>query len=179
MNKCITIFLPGILFSLFVLAQDPLSQKILHDKRLDTVYARATQLLSKGFNAGDGYPQVWIRDFNTFIETSCKVYSRDSIRKNLLTFLRLQQPNGEIVDGYVLKGHVTWNDPNIYTSANDTTHVGFKNTVETDQETSLIQAFSKYIRLTGDHSILQEMLAGKTARERLELSIEYLLKNRY
>ncbi len=156
-----------------------LAARILADKKLDTVYAKATALLSKGFNAGDGYPQVWIRDFNTFIETSCKVYNHDSIRTNLLTFLRLQQPNGEIVDGYVLKGHVTWNDPNIYTSPYDSTHVGFKNTVETDQETSLIQAIAKYIRVTGDRSILKEMIAGKTALQRLELSIAYLLKNRY
>jgi GH15 family glucan-1,4-alpha-glucosidase len=155
-----------------------LAARILADKKLDTVYARAIGLLSKGFNAGDGYPQVWIRDFNTFIETSCKVYNHDSIRTNLLTFLRLQQPNGEIVDGYVLKGHVTWNDPNIYTSPYDSTHVGFKNTVETDQETSLIQAIAKYIRVTGDRSILKEMIAGKTALQRLELSIAYLLKNR-
>ncbi|WP_183578291.1 amylo-alpha-1,6-glucosidase [Mucilaginibacter sp. X5P1] len=156
-----------------------LAAQIMADKQLDTVYTKATALLSKGFNAGDGYPQVWIRDFNTFIETSCKVYSRDSIRTNLLTFIRLQQPNGEIVDGYVLKGHVTWNDPNIYTSPNDKSHVGFKNTVETDQETSLIQAIAKYIHVTGDKSILQEMIAGKTALQHLEISISYLLKNRY
>ncbi|SDS34986.1 Amylo-alpha-1,6-glucosidase [Mucilaginibacter mallensis] len=156
-----------------------LAAQIMADKQLDTVYTKATALLSKGFNAGDGYPQVWIRDFNTFIETSCKVYSRDSIRTNLLTFIRLQQPNGEIVDGYVLKGHVTWNDPNIYTSPNDKSHVGFKNTVETDQETSLIQAIAKYIRVTGDKSILQETIAGKTALQHLEISISYLLKNRY
>ena len=156
-----------------------LAVQIMADKQLDTVYAKATALLSKGFNAGDGYPQVWIRDFNTFIETSAKVYSRDSLRANLLTFLKLQQANGEIVDGYVLKGHVTWNDPNIYTSPNDKSHVGFKNTVETDQETSLIQAVAKYIRITGDKSILQETIAGKTALQRLEISIAYLLKNRY
>lgn len=166
-------------FSFSVFAQQQLAKKILNDKQLDTVYAQATLLLSKGFNAGDGYPQVWIRDFNTFIQTSCKVYNRDSIRKNLLTFLKLQQPNGEIVDGYVLNGHVTWDDPNIYTSTNDTAHVGFKNTVETDQETSLIQAFAKYIKATGDTSILNEMIAGKTALQRLEFSIAYLLKNRY
>src|SRR5207237_10051534 len=93
-----------------------LAQKILSDKKLDTVLAKAKDLLSEGFNAGDGYPQVWVRDFNTFIETSCDVYNLDSIRKNLLTFLYLQQLNGEIVDGYVLKGHVTWGDPNMYFS---------------------------------------------------------------
>ncbi|HEX5025295.1 MAG TPA: hypothetical protein VFV68_08480 [Agriterribacter sp.] len=172
-------FVAGILMQGRTQQHKELATKIIADKKLDTVYKKATTLLSDGFNAGDGYPQVWIRDFNTFIETSCKVYNLDTIRTNLLTFLKLQQPNGEIVDGYVLKGHVTWGDPNIYTSPNDISHVGFKNTVETDQETSLIQAIAKYIRVTGDSSILQEMIAGKTALQRLEISIDYLLKNRY
>jgi hypothetical protein len=156
-----------------------LAKKIMEDQRLDSVAAMAEDLLAKGFAAGDGYPQVWIRDLNTFIETSCKVYSIDTIRKNLLTFYRLQQPNGEIVDGYVLKGHVTWNDPNIYTSPLDSSHVGFKNTVETDQETSLIQAFGKYIRVTGDTAVLHEVIGRKTVAERMKSSVEYLLKNRY
>jgi len=107
------------------------------------------------------------------------VYNTDTIRKNLLTFYKLQQPNGEIVDGYVLKGHVTWNDPNIYTNDLDPQHVGFKNTVETDQETSLIQAIGKYIRVTGDASILNEKIGDKTVLERMAFSIDYLLKNRY
>ena len=169
------------LYAGIVSAQDEvaLAQKILADSRLDSVSAMAEGLLAKGFTAGDGYPQVWIRDRNTFIETSCRVYSIDSIRKNLLTFYALQQPNGEIVDGYVLKGHVTWNDPNMYTSVLDSRHVGFKNTVETDQETSLIQAFGKYIALTGDSLVLEERIGGKSVKERMCLSIEYLLKNRY
>ncbi|MBK8882146.1 MAG: hypothetical protein IPN67_07060 [Bacteroidales bacterium] len=156
-----------------------LADRILADKSLDTVYYKASALLKKGFTAGDGYPQVWIRDFNTFIETSCDVFDKSIIRENLLTFLRLQQPNYEIVDGYVLKGHVSWEDPNIYSSPDDTTHVGFKNTVETDQETSLIQAIGKYIKKTGDNSVLDEKIAGLTVRERLAKSIDYLLQNRY
>ena len=156
-----------------------LAEKILADESLDSVYVKATALLKKGFTAGDGYPQVWIRDFNTFIETSCDVFDNTIIRENLLTFLRLQQPNYEIVDGYVLKGHVSWDDPNIYSSPFDTTHVGFKNTVETDQETSLIQAIGKYIEKTGDRSILEETIAGLTVKERLSKAIDYLLQNRY
>jgi hypothetical protein len=156
-----------------------LADKISNDHRLDTIMVKARALLSKGFNAGDGYPQVWIRDLNTFIETSLKVYNVDTIRKNLLTFLYLQQPNGEIVDGYVLKGHVSWNDPNIYYSTLDTTHVGFKNSVETDQETSLIQAISKYIRVTGDTSILYEKIGDKTVSQCLDKAVQFLLMNRY
>jgi|SRR6185437_4890920 len=156
-----------------------LAEKILNDHKLDTVLNKAKQLLSKGFNAGDGYPQVWIRDLNTFIEISSQVYDHKIIRDNLLTFLYLQQPNGEIVDGYALKGHVTWGDPNIYTSPYDTLHVGFKNTVETDQETSLIQAISKYVAITHDTSILYKKIAGMPVLAHLGRSIDYLLKDRY
>lgn len=158
---------------------EKLAEKILNDHKLDTVLEKAKALLSKGFNAGDGYPQVWIRDLNTFIEISCQVYDHKTIRDNLLTFLYLQQPNGEIVDGYALKGHVTWGDPNIYTSPYDTLHVGFKNTVESDQETSLIQAINKYITIVHDTSILYEEIAGMPVLAHLGRSLDYLLKNRY
>lgn len=156
-----------------------LATAIKADSSLDTVYVRAAGLLKKGFTAGDGYPQVWIRDLNTFIETACDVYDPAVIREKLLVFFSMQQPDSQIVDGYVLKGHVSWYDPNIYTSVNDTIHVGFKNTVETDQETSLVQAIGKYIRKTGDRSILDEIIAGYTVRERLSMAIGYLLKHRY
>jgi hypothetical protein len=156
-----------------------LAEKILADKSLDTVYFKAASLLKKGFTAGDGYPQVWIRDLNTFIETACDVYDPIIIREKLLVFLSLQQPDSQIVDGYVLKGHVTWDDPNIYISENDTLHVGFKNTVETDQETSLIQAIGKYISKTGDRSILNESVDGFTVRDRLSMAVGFLLKSRF
>jgi hypothetical protein len=156
-----------------------LAARILADKTLDTVYFKAANLLKKGFTAGDGYPQVWIRDLNTFIETACDVYDAAVIREKLLVFLSLQQPDSQIVDGYVLKGHVTWDDPNIYTSQNDTLHAGFKNTVETDQETSLIQAIGKYISKTGDRSILDEKISGYTVFDRLKMSVGFLLKHRY
>ena len=156
-----------------------LAARIMSDKTLDTVYVRAAGLLKKGFTAGDGYPQVWIRDLNTFIETACDVYDPSVIREKLLVFFTMQQPDSQIVDGYVLKGHVSWYDPNIYTSVNDTIHVGFKNTVETDQETSLIQAIGKYIIKTGDRSILKEKIAGYTVMERLSMAIGFLMKHRY
>jgi hypothetical protein len=156
-----------------------LAARIRADKTLDTVYTMSADLLRKGFTAGDGYPQVWIRDLNTFIETACDVYDPSVIREKLLYFLAMQRPDSQIVDGYVLKGHVTWYDPVIYTSENDTLHSGFKNTVETDQETSLIQAIAKYIRKTGDRSILEEKIGGIPVMERLRMALGFLMKHRY
>jgi hypothetical protein len=139
----------------------------------------ARTLLKKGFNAGSGYSQVWARDMNTFVEISLEEVNPKDIRGAILVFFALQQPNNEMIDGYVLNKDFTWGDPNQYRSDADNTHVGFKNTVETDQETSLIQIVGKYVGLTGDSTILSERIAGKTVLERMGLMIEYLLKERY
>jgi hypothetical protein len=160
-------------------AKKDLAKKILSDTSLTVVDTMARNLLKKGFNAGSGYSQVWARDMNTFVEIALKEVNPKDIRGAILVFFALQQPNNEMIDGYVLNKDFTWDDPVPYRSAADTAHVGFKNTVETDQETSLIQIVGKYVRLTGDSSILSEKIAGKTVLERMELMIEYLLKDRY
>jgi hypothetical protein len=156
-----------------------LAKKIVSDQSLQKVESMARELMKKGFYAGSGYQMVWSRDLNTFIELSCEEYDVNVIRENLLMFFHFQQENGELLDGYVPKEAFTWNDPNTYTSSTAPGHIGFKNTVETDQETSLIQAISKYISKTNDRSILNEKVAGKTVYERLTIAIDYLLKERY
>jgi hypothetical protein len=54
-----------------------------------------------------------------------------------------------------------------------------KNTVETDQESSLIQAVRKYIDVTGDTSILTEKIGDKIVLERMEDALNYILKERW
>jgi glycogen debranching enzyme len=51
--------------------------------------------------------------------------------------------------------------------------------VETDQESSLVQAVYKYIQLTGDNSILAEKVGEKTVAERLEWAIDFLMQHRF
>ena len=58
-------------------------------------------------------------------------------------------------------------------------YAGFKNTVETDQETSLVQAVYKYIRKTGDVSLLDEYAGQFTVAERLEQALDFLMSQRY
>jgi len=156
-----------------------LSEKILADETLSKVDKKARDLMKKGFYAGSGYQMVWSRDLNTFIELSCEEYDNKIIRENLLMFFHFQRENGELLDGYVPREAFTWDDPNPYESLTAPGHIGFKNTVETDQETSLIQAISKYISKTNDWSILEEEVAGKRVYERLKFSIDYLLTERY
>lgn len=156
-----------------------LAEQILADQSFHTVDSMARGVIASGFNAGDGYSQIWARDMNTFIETSCEVSDSKDLRGAILIFFALQQPNDEIVDGYVLKGEFTWYDPVSYTADAAPDHVGFKNTVETDQESSLIQIVGKYIDKTGDRSILTQDVAGRTVYKRMEDALDYLLRERY
>ena len=156
-----------------------LAKQILNDPTLTVVDTMARKILKKGFNAGSGYSQVWARDMNTFVEIALEEVNPKEIRGAILVFFALQQPNNEMIDGYVLNKDFKWGDPNQYRSSADTAHVGFKNTVETDQETSLIQIVGKYIRLTGDSTILSENIAGKTVLERMGMMVGYLMKERY
>lgn len=160
------------------------SKKVLVDNinnnhSFEVVDSMGRAILAQGLNAGSGYSQVWARDMNTFVETACEVVNPNEIKGAILVFFGLQQPNGEMIDGYVLKGEFDWDDPNRYYSDAAPEHVGFKNTVETDQETSLIQIIGKYIRKTGDKSILQEQVAGKSVYERMKDMINYLMREKY
>src|SRR5580693_4728764 len=77
-----------------------LAQQILQDRRLDQVETMALQLL-KGFNAGTSYGEIWIRDFNTFIDGSLQVHPRDEVKERLLLFFKIQGTNGNIPDGAI------------------------------------------------------------------------------
>lgn len=145
----------------------------------DSVQAMAEQLIKKGFNAGDGYGEVWIRDFNTFMEVACKVNDKTRIRKSLLTFIQFQQPDGAILDGYIPKPKSTHIPYNYYYTPLAPEYAGHKNTVETDQETSLVQAIAKYLRCTGDRSILTDTINAFTIQQHLEQALQFLMTKRY
>ncbi len=155
-----------------------LAHAILADRTLDVVDSMGHKLLLRGYNAGDGYNQTWIRDFNTFIETILEVAEPADVKKALTTFFRMQQENGEIIDGYIPKAEFNWDDPDTFEFPNAPDMVGFKNTVETDQETSLIQAVRKYVEKTGDRAFLEEEVAGKTVLRRLSDAVEYLMNEK-
>lgn len=161
------------------ITQLKLAKSILADQNLKYVDSLAREVIKEGFNAGSGYSQIWARDLNTFIETALEERSQADIRGAILVFFQMQQPNGEMVDGYVLKKDFTWHDDTPYYSENAPGHVGFKNTVETDQETSLIQLLGKYIRKTKDYSILEESIGGISVKDRIQLMLDYLKRERF
>jgi len=145
----------------------------------DSVKQMAEKLIRSGFTAGDGYGEVWIRDLNTFMDVSCKVNDKAQIKKHLIRFFQFQQPDGSILDGYVPNPKGSGVAYNYYHSALAPEYAGHKNTVETDQETSLVQAVARYIKSTGDRTILTDTVAKGTVQKHLEEAMQFLLKYRF
>ena len=81
-------------------AQDAQSVKQKSEAYFPFVIDKALQVMKTGFNAGDGYREVWIRDYNTFIELAAEVNTKEVLKENLLVFFRMQGEDGNIIDGY-------------------------------------------------------------------------------
>lgn len=156
-----------------------LVEKISKDENFAFVKEKALAIVGTGFNAGDGYREVWIRDFNTFIELSAEVFPKEELKENLLVFFRMQGDDGNIIDGFTPAEKIGEGETDFSYSALESRYAGHKNTVETDQESSLIQAVYKYIRITGDSSILTEMVGTKSVAQRMEWAMEFLMNHRW
>ena len=159
-----------------------LQKQILNEGLMTQVDQMARQVASGGFNAGDGYGEVWIRDYNTFIELAMEVMPDEAIRSNLNAFFHFQGKTGDIVDGFldIKKAEIGKEGGYKYRlSETEPRFAAHKNTVETDQEASLIQAIYKYVRRSGNTAYLQTKIEGKTVLERMEWALEYLLNEKY
>jgi hypothetical protein len=154
-----------------------LSQQILADQRLDKVEAMALKLLS-GFNAGTSYGEIWIRDFNTFIDGSLRVHDKESVKEKLLLFFKIQGADGNVPDGAIKSDQANVGYKYRYSDLAPG-WAAHKNTVETDQESSLVQAVKKYINATGDKTILTENIGDQTMIARLDTALKYVLKDRW
>jgi glycogen debranching enzyme len=140
---------------------------------------KALEIVKTGFNAGDGYGEVWIRDYNTFIELSLEVYPDEEIQENLLVFFRMQGEDGNIIDGFIPKSNITGHGYDYIYSDLEPRYAGHKNTVETDQEASLVQAVYKYVLKTGNQDFINQQVADYSIKDRLERSLDFLMEHRY
>jgi hypothetical protein len=94
----------GLLFSCSITGNKTSSEEeltVCSDSLMEFVKSKALDIVKTGFNAGDGYGEVWIRDYNTFLELSTEVFSTETLKENLLVFFRMQGDDGNIIDGYI------------------------------------------------------------------------------
>ena len=171
-----------IIFCMNSMAQgtEDLTGKMSGNPDYAKVEQMAYNILKTGFNAGDGYNQVWARDLNTFIKFSCRTLDHEVVREALLKFFYFQGFDGNMIDGYeeVAPGYKVDNY-SVYARYDVPGYVYHKNTVETDQETSLVQAVYKYILETGDRAILTEVVNGMTVHARMDKMLDFLMKQRF
>ena len=71
-----------------------LKRVIRNDALIDQVDSMARAVASSGFSAGNVYKEVWIRDFNTFIELSLEVMPEAEVVGALDTFFDFQGEDG-------------------------------------------------------------------------------------
>ena len=171
MNKSsIAALLAAITLTLLVVAcgggssssgEASLASAIRNDPRLPLVRAKARQIVAKDLSAGSIYPAVFIRDLNTFVELAIEAQGAPRVRSQLLQVLELQQDDGLILDAIGFDGNL------------------IRGTVETDQESSLVQAVAKYVAITGDTAFLSEQVRGVPVIQRLENSLMYLYTQRF
>lgn len=152
-----------------------------NDSSFQMVKDMATHTIKSGFNAGDGYGEVWIRDYNTFINLATLVHPKEQIKEQLLLFFKLQGTDGNIADGFVKKSSLKNGVSDYYTITNTLApeHAAHKNTVETDQETSLIQAVYKYVHASQDTSFLSTKVGNRTVKDRMEGALQFLMNERF
>ena len=114
-----------------------------------------------GFGAGNVYPELWARDNSTIIQASRYYYPKEFLNSWIEEHLVYQKENGSLQD---------W-------IKSDGSHD--KNTIETDQEDSIVHAAYQYYKITGDKTWLLKPIKGISIIDRLEKSLEYLLQERF
>ena len=111
-----------------------------------------------GFAAGTTYPQVWIRDTATMMAYARFFYPLSDLQGIVDRFFAAQTPAGEVQDWVDSVGRCD------------------KNTVESDQESSLVLA--AWQLALGDPAWLTYSVAGISRLRRLDMALEWLWRNR-
>ena len=112
-----------------------------------------------GFSAGIDYPQIWLRDANTILPISRYFYDRSFLASWLEEHLAFQKENGSLEDWIDSRG------------GSD------KNTTETDQESSAVQAAFQIFNLLGPRW-LEKPIDGIRIIDRLNIALEFVWDSR-
>ncbi len=116
-----------------------------------------------GFMAGTGYPQVWVRDSATIIPASRLYYEKPFLVSWLEEILFFQDENGSLPDWVDASGRVD------------------KNTTESDQETSAVQAAAAIVGALGEKEgadWLKKKIGRRRIIDRLDEALRFLLRFR-
>lgn len=157
-------------------------------KANEKVFAGLTNPV-RGFGAGSSYPQIWLRDSATIIPVSRYYYPLEYLTSWIEEHLAHQGGDGQLND-WIAAGEAE----NFRTAAPRVREVyqgndastgkavvisADKNSTEADQETSAVDAAYQVFQITGSREWLNRNVNGQSLISRLDLSLEYLLKQRF
>jgi hypothetical protein len=114
----------------------------------------------EGFAAGKNYPQIWLRDANTIIPVSRYIYGKSFLTSWIEEHLAFQKKDGSLQDWIDSRGKFD------------------KNTTETDQESSAVQASFQIYTMLGPQW-LRKKIMDKTILDRLDLALQHVLDFRW
>jgi hypothetical protein len=131
-----------------------------------------------GFGAGDIYPQVWLRDSATLLPLARYTEGRAYLTSWIEEHLAHQSPAGELFDWIAAGPPHAFRDNaprvrlvhrrgGLVVSAD-------RNTSETDQESSAVDAAAQVVALSGDVGWLRRPLRGRTVLQRLDAALEFV-----
>lgn len=125
----------------------------------ETTFSGRTGEIS-GFAPGRDYPQIWLRDAATILPASRYFYDAPWLSSWLEEHLAFQREDGSLYDWIDSRG------------GSD------KNTTETDQEASAVQAAYQIYQILGS-DWLRKDIAGRMVIERLETALEFVRRERW
>jgi hypothetical protein len=132
----------------------------------------------RGFGAGEIYPQVWLRDSATLIPLARYTHGREYLSSWIEEHLAHQSPTGALFDWIAAGPAAAFADnaPRVAEvhRAGDAVLSADRNTSETDQESSAVDAAAQVVALTGDVAWLSRRLRGRTVLERLEQAVRFV-----
>jgi mannosylglycerate hydrolase MGH1-like protein len=137
----------------------------------------------RGFGAGTLYPQVWLRDSATLIPLSRYLYARDHLVSWIEEHLAHQRPDGALND-WVAAGppeRFTSDAPRaseVYRAAG-VILTADRNTSESDQESSAVDAVAQVYAITGDRAWLTRPVAGRPLIDRLDAALAFVRTRRW
>ena len=147
------------------------------------------QGLVKGFGAGSAYPQIWLRDSATVIPVSRYYYGAEYLTTWLEEHLSYQREDGSLNDWIASGARLNFlagapRAKEVYRAMNAAGSqtiiiTADKNTTEADQETSAVDAAYQVFQIRGNLKWLRKNINRDPIVNRLDRSLEYLLKARF
>ena len=138
-----------------------------------------------GFSAGSGYPQIWIRDAATHLPLTRFHAPVGYLTSWIEEHLAAQADDGNVFD-WICTGpfrRLKAGAPQariIYRSSDGRQVVtADKNTMEADQESSLVEAAYQIWRILGDLDWLRKPVAGSPILTRLDRALSYVRAHRF